>query len=79
MPEREWKLGKDLITSDNMLDGFTFADVILAVHCNCREITPGQVRKQVHETLAGRLEDLDYLLEKNIEEIMKEARKGREA
>lgn len=77
--ENQWKLGIDMVTSDNMLDGFTFADVILAVHCNCREITPDQVRKQVYEILAGRLEDLDYLLEKNIEEIMQEARKGREA
>lgn len=78
MPEREWKLGNDLSTSDNMLDGFTFDDVILAVHHNCREITPDQVRQQVHEILANRLEDLNYLLENNIEEIMQEARKGRE-
>ena len=53
-------------------------DVILAVHHNCREITPDQVRKQVYEILANRLEDLNYLLDNNIEEIMQEARKGRE-
>lgn len=77
--ENQWKLGIDMVTSDNMLDGFTFDDVILAVHHNCREITPDQVRKQVYEILANRLEDLNYLLDKNIEEIMQEARKGREA
>ena len=34
MPEREWKLGEDLVTSDSLLDGLTFDDLILAVHCN---------------------------------------------
>lgn len=76
--ENQWKLGIDMVSSDNMMDGFTFDDVILAVHHNCRVITPDQVRRQVHEILAGRLEDLNYLLENNIEEIMQEARKGRE-
>lgn len=76
--ENQWKLGVDMVNSDNMLDGFTFDDVILEVHHNCRQITSDQVRKQVHEILANRLEDLDYLLENNIEEIMQEARKGRE-
>lgn len=76
--ENQWKLGIDMVTSDNMLDAFTFDDVILAVHHNCREITPDSVRQQVYEILALRLEDLDYLLENNIEEIMQEARKGRE-
>ena len=61
--ENQWKLGIDMLTSDNMLDAFTFNDVILAVHHNCREITPDQVRKQVHEILANRLEDMNYLLE----------------
>ena len=76
--ENQWKLGIDMVSSDNMLDGFTFDDVILAVHHNCREITQNQVRQQVHEILANRLEDLYYLLENNIDEIMQEARKGRE-
>lgn len=75
--ENQWKLGIDMVSSDNMLDGFTFDDVILAVHHNCRQITPDQVRKQVYEILANRLEDLNYLLDNNIEEIMQEARKGR--
>lgn len=76
--ENQWKLGIDMVSSDNMLDGFTFDDVILAVHCSSRQITQDQVRRQVYEILANRLEDLNYLLENNIEEIMQEARKGRE-
>lgn len=34
--ETKWKLGDDLISSDSLLDGITFDDVILAVHHNCR-------------------------------------------
>ena len=32
----KWRLGEDLSVEDNMLDGITFADIILAVHHNCR-------------------------------------------
>ena len=31
--EREWRLGKDLYPEDNLLDGITFDDLILAVLC----------------------------------------------
>ena len=79
MPERQWKLGKDLSTCDSLLDGLTFDDLILAVHCNCRSITPAAVRSELKEMLASRKQDLEFLLERNMEEIMAEARKGREA
>lgn len=39
MEERKWILGDDLAACDNLLDGITFEDVILAVHCNCRVIS----------------------------------------
>ena len=78
MPEREWKLGEDLVTSDSLLDGLTFDDLILAVHCNCRAITPESVRKELREMLESRKEDMMFLLEKNMDAIMAEARKGRE-
>lgn len=78
MPERQWKLGDDLSTCDSLLDGLTFDDLILAVHCNCRSITPAAVRSELKEMLASRKQDLEFLLERNMEEIMAEARKGRE-
>lgn len=78
MPEREWKLGDDLVTGDNLLDGMTFDDLILTVHCNCRAITPESVRKELREMLESRKEDMMFLLEKNMDAIMAEARKGRE-
>ena len=77
MPEREWKLGEDLVTSDNLLDGLTFDDLILAVHHNSRVITPEAVRKELREMLEGRKQDMMFLLEKNMDAIMAEARKGR--
>ena len=78
MSEREWKLGKDLVTSDNLLDGLTFDDLILAVHCNSRVITPAAVRSELKEILESRKQDMMFLLEKNMDAIMAEARKGRE-
>lgn len=79
MLERQWKLGDDLSICDNLLDGLTFDDLILAVHCNCRSITPAAVRSELKEMLASRKQDLEFLLERNMKEIMAEARKGREA
>lgn len=76
--DREWKLGVDLSTCDNLLDGITFDDLILAVHCNCREINRMAVHQQLSEILVQRRQDMVHLLERNIETIMAEARKGRE-
>lgn len=79
MPEREWKLGVDLSTYDSLLDGLTFDDLILAVHCNCPEITRAAVHATLNEMLASRRQDMMYLLEKNMDAIIAEAKKGREA
>lgn len=73
-----WKLGEDLITSDNLLDGITFDDLILAAHCNCREITPAAVMREFKEIMASRMQDTEFLLEQNMNEIIREAKKGRE-
>ena len=76
--EREWKLGEDLSTCDNLLDGVTFDDLILAVHCNCRKITPEEVLSELKTILAQRRQDMLHLLVNNMEQIMEEAQKGRE-
>lgn len=34
MEERKWKLGDDLSIDDNLLDGVTFDELIMTVHCN---------------------------------------------
>lgn len=76
--EEKWKLGEDLSVEDNLLDGFTFRDIILTVHCNCREITPDAIRKEVLALLELRIDDLKCLLERNMDVIAEEAKKGRE-
>lgn len=66
----EWKLGKDLLTSDAILDPVTFDDLILALKCNYAYIGETAVRTQMKEILDQRLEDVKYLIENNIDEII---------
>lgn len=75
--EKRWKLGDDVDARDNILDGFTFYDLILAVRCNCEHITPDAVRRTAKEILDGRMQDYRFLLSNNMDEIMAEAKKGR--
>lgn len=65
-----WKLGKDMIPSDTILDPVTFDDLILALKCNCEHITPDAVIIQAIEILNQRLENWKYLIENNIDEII---------
>lgn len=79
MAEREWLLGEDLVAEDNLLDGFTFDDVIMQVQCNSREINREAVGREVMDLLELRLDDMKELFYRNIDRIVAEARKGREA
>ena len=78
MLDKSWKIGEDLSTYDSLLDGVTFDDLILAVHHNSRIINSEAVLDEWVSILSQRLEDAVYLLNMNMEEIMAEARKGRE-
>lgn len=69
MNERKWKLGDDLITSDSLLDGVTFDDLILAVRCNCQVIDRAAVYSALNEILAIHRQDMRYLLENNWERL----------
>lgn len=66
----DWKLGKDLLTSDTILDSVTFDDLILALKCNYAYVGETAVRTQMKEILDQRLEDVKYLIENNIDEII---------
>lgn len=70
----EWKLGKDMIPSDTILDPVTFDDLILALKCNFKTINEQSVTYQISEILQQRLEDVKYLVENNMEEIIALAR-----
>ncbi len=76
--ETNWTLGDDLATCDNLLDGVTFDDLILAVHCNCRTINRASVHAELNHMLASRKQDMNFLLEKNMDAIIATALKGRE-
>lgn len=75
--EPRWKLGDDLSEQDSLLDGFTFDSLILAVRCNCENITPEAVCRTAKEIIDGRMQDFDFLLKNNMDEIMAAAKKGR--
>ena len=77
IPERQWKLGEDLFPEDNMLDGFSFEDMIVLVKCNCEELTPANARKELEQMLASKLEDMYFLFDKNIDKILEIARSRR--
>ena len=77
MEKKKWKLGADMFSTDDILDPITFDDVILAVKCNCKEITPEAVMRTYREILEIALEDADFIVENNVEEIAEAARKMR--
>ena len=76
--EKVWKLGIDLNECDNLLDGFTFEQVITALYCGEKIIDKKSVKRVIKEILESQLQDLNCLLENNMNEIIKRAKKGRE-
>ena len=68
--DRAWKLGDDLIPSDNILDGFTFDDIILAVRCNCSKVDHAAVLQTAREIYEQRKQDYIYLLCNNVDQIV---------
>lgn len=74
----QWRLGVDMVTSDNILDGVTFDDLILAAHCNCRVLDEDGVWNELTSIIRSRVEDLLYLVRNNMEEILAAAADGRE-
>jgi len=76
--ERQFKLGVDVNEYDSLLDGFTFGQVIDALHCGEKVINETAVRKVVQDILNSQLQDLYTLLDGNLGEIVKLASKGRE-
>lgn len=77
MIKKQWKLGEDLSTYDNILDAITFDEVIMTVHCNCRKITREAVQREFKNILEIRMQDMEYLLNNNIDEIIAKAKEGR--
>lgn len=76
MLDFEWKLGKDLIPSDNLLDGFLFDDVINALRME-REVNHSTARVVLNRILKIRMQDMNFLFDNNIDQIIELAMKGR--
>lgn len=77
MIEHKWKLGEDIHPKDCILDPITFEQVIDALHCGERVIDGKSLRKVAKEILDSRMEDFYFLILNNADEIIAEAKKGR--
>ncbi len=76
--DRTWRIGDDLVTRDSLLDGITFDDLILAVHCNCKKVNRAAVHAMLNEIMAQRRQDMAFLLENNMDIIIEKALEGRQ-
>ena len=77
MYEPKWKLGEDMDEDDTIFNQITFNDIILALHCGERVIDKKAVKRVAKEILEERMTDFENILANNINEIIAEAKKGR--
>lgn len=77
MTEHKWKLGQDIHQDDCIFDPITFEQIITALHCGSRVLDYKAVNHVAMEIFKSRWQDFMYLLERNTEEIIAEAKKGR--
>ena len=75
--DRKWKLGDDLYEKDSLLDGFTFEQLIIALHSGSRQIDRAEVLSVVKEIVEQNMTDLNFLVENNMDEIIERAMEGR--
>lgn len=68
--DSRWKLGQGMCSDENILDPVTFDDLILALKCNYDHPNEAAVLYQAREIIEQRLEDYNYLIENNIDEIL---------
>jgi hypothetical protein len=63
-------------TDDSILDSIGFQDIILMLQCNIpkERHSRAEVIKAYKELLQSRLEDAEFILEKNIDFILKKAK-----
>lgn len=76
--ERAWKLGEDLYLEDAILDSISFEDIVIMLRCNEPVIDKAAAKRCFKEMLEMRMDDAEYLLENNIEKIIRVAKNGRE-
>ena len=74
--ERNWRLGDDVHPKDNLFDGFTFEDVITALHTES-VVNEKTARRVLNEIMEIRLQDMNFLFENNLDVIIAAALEGR--
>ena len=57
-------------TQDDILTGITYDDIITAVQSNEKEINKNTIKKVFKEILETNMKDAQYLLEKNMDQII---------
>ncbi len=77
MSEKQWKLNEDLHPSDNIFDPITFEQIISDLSCGSRTLDYKAVNRVAMDIFKSRWQDFMYLLENNTDEIIAEAKKGR--
>jgi len=62
----------------NILDPYTLEALLLEISCNIRkeDINRASVMKQFETVLASKLEDARFIMEHNLDNIVKKARKS---
>ena len=78
MTERQCKLGEYMHKSDCIFDPITFDDIILALHCNEKVLNRRAIQNVINDIMDSRMQDFEYLINNNINEIIAESAKGRE-
>jgi len=68
-------LDDDFHNEDSLLDGLRYKDLLVAVVCNEPVINEATVMKNFEDMKERILEDAEFLLEKNMKEIIKRAKK----
>ena len=65
----DWKLGKDMIPSDTILDSVTFDQLIFDLKCNCDHVTKADVIVQAKEILDRRVKTYWDLVKSNASKV----------
>jgi len=61
----------------NILNAYSFEDLLLEINCNLRDINEATVTKQFNESVESKINCMKEVFEANLKNIVKEAQKTR--
>lgn len=71
-------LNRPIESASDILDAYTFDQLLLEISCNLKEITPETVRKQAMESIISKHKTAIEIIEANLKNITDHAIKYRE-